>query len=126
TEYGAAQAMGRSDEDLAQLLARIDERLAQAGGQVAAELRAAQSRASAIRQRYAQEYEAFSKLREQYNLYPRKVAVQLWVDMRNAILSSKQNELFFVPRVGEIEILTNRDEQKLLEQDVEAYKKSNR
>ena len=122
TEYAAAQTMERSDIDLAERLARIDEQLTTAGGQVAAELRAAQSRASSIRQRFAQEYEAFSKLRQQYDQYPRKVAVQLWVDMRNAILGSKQNELFFIARDGDIEILTNRDEEKLIEQDVEAFR----
>jgi sulfur relay (sulfurtransferase) DsrF/TusC family protein len=42
--------------------------------------------------------------------------------MRDAILSSKENDIFFVPEAGEIEIITNRDPQKLIERDLQRYK----
>ena len=41
--------------------------------------------------------------------------------MRDAILSSQGNEIFFVPEAGEIEIITNRDLQRQIEADLKRY-----
>jgi hypothetical protein len=62
--------------------------------------------------------------REQYLKYPAVTSMRLWVQMRAAIMASKFNELFFIPDSGPIEIIVNRDEQKLIERDRERYQKS--
>jgi hypothetical protein len=100
----------------------IDRQLHQAEGEVASRLRRAQSRESAIRERIQQEYKVFVDYRDMYRKYPELTVTRLWVRMRDAILSSKENDIFFVPEAGEIEIITNRDPQKLIERDLQRYK----
>jgi membrane protease subunit HflK len=120
--YGAAQAVGADEERLAALRQEIDRQLHQAEGEVASRLRRAQSRESAIRERIQQEYKVFVDYRDMYRKYPELTVTRLWVRMRDAILSSKENDIFFVPEAGEIEIITNRDPQKLIERDLQRYK----
>ena len=57
-----------------------------------------------------------------YRKYPEVTAVRLWVDMREAILNSDQNEIFFVPKAKELEIITNRDPQRQIEADLKRYR----
>lgn len=120
--YGAAQTLGADDARLAQLRAEIDRQLDQAEGEVASMLRQAQSQANEIRERVRQEYELFVNYRDLYRKYPQLTVARLWVRMRDAILSSEENEIFFVPAAGEIEILTNRDPQKRIDAEVKRYK----
>jgi len=123
--YGAAQTRGADDAELEQLRAEINERLEKAGGQVAARLRQAQSIASETRQRVEREYAEFVAWQPQFRAYPQVIASQLWTEMRTAILANKQNELFFLPDAVEtIEIITNRDEQRVIEREAERLKKN--
>jgi len=119
--YGAAQATGTDEERLEELRQAIDQQLDNAEGEVAARLRQAQSRANEIRERVQQEYKLFTDYRDTYRKYPELTIVRLWVRMRDAILSSNENEIFFVPEAGEIEIITNRDEEKRLERELKRY-----
>lgn len=120
--YGAAQATGGDEGRLEELRQEIDRQLEQAEGEVAVRLRQAQSRANEIRQRVQQEYELFVDYRDSYQKYPELTLVRLWVRMRDVILSSDENEVFFVPGAGEIEILTNIDPRKLIEADLKRYR----
>ncbi|MEP0846467.1 MAG: hypothetical protein HRF50_06545 [Phycisphaerae bacterium] len=124
--YGAAQATreAAAADALAERRARIDDLLLSAEGGVAKRLREAQSRASEIRERVRLEFEEFVYYRSTFRQYPQLTAVRLWVQMREAVLGSKQNEVFFVPAdAQEIEILTNRDPQRLIDADIERYQK---
>ena len=119
--YGAAQAAGADEARLEGLRLEIDQQLKQAEGQVAKRLRQAASRANEIRERVQQEYRLFVDYRNMYRKYPELTAVRLWVRMRDVILSSEENEVFFVPEAGEIEIITNRDLQRQIEADLKRY-----
>jgi membrane protease subunit HflK len=119
--YGAAQATGAGEERLEALRREIDRQLDDAEGQVATLLRQAQSRANGIRERVQQEYRLFVDYRDMYRKYPELTLVRLWVRMRDAVLNNSENETFFVPRAGEIEIITNRDEERRIEQEVRRY-----
>jgi regulator of protease activity HflC (stomatin/prohibitin superfamily) len=121
--YGAAQTAGAEDARLEELRGSVDEKLEHAEGDVAIRLRQAQSRANEIRERVQQEYELFVDYRDTFRKYPALTAVRLWVRMRDAILSSGDNEIFFVPEAGEIEIITNRDVQRQMEADLKRYQK---
>ena len=120
-QYGAAQTTGADADKLNGLRQGIDGILDKAEGKVAARLRQAGSRANEIRERVRQEYEMFSNYRDLYRRYPELTAVRLWVRMREAILSSSDNETFFVPDAGEIEIITNRDVQRQLQKEFKNY-----
>lgn len=119
--YGAAQATGADEARLEGLRLKIDSQLEQAEGEVAIRLRQAQSRANEIRERVQQEYRLFVDYRDTYRQYPELTVVRLWVRMRDAILASEKNEIFFVPEAGEIEIITNRDLQRQIEADLKRY-----
>jgi membrane protease subunit HflK len=119
--YGAAQAAGSDEAHLEELRARIDQQLDQAEGEVAVRLRQAQSRANEIRERVQREYREFVDYRNLYRKYPEVTTVREWVRMRDAILSSDENEIFFVPEADEIEIITNRDLQRQVEKDIKRY-----
>jgi len=120
--YGAAQNPEADDRRLEELRQEIDRQLDQAEGEVAVRLRQAQSRANEIRERVQQEYKLFVDYRDMYEQYPELTLVRLWVRMRDAILSSTDNEVFFVPEAGEIEIITNRDVQRQIEAEVQRYR----
>lgn len=122
-EYGAAQALDAEPDRLEALRGRVDVLLERAEGAVAVRLREAQSRASEIRERVRLEFEEFVYYRSTFRRYPRLTTVRLWVQMRDTILSSRENEIFFVPAAGEIEIITNRDPQRLIEADIERYRR---
>jgi membrane protease subunit HflK len=119
--YGAAQATGADDARLEELRHVIDQQLDQAEGEVAVRLRQAQSRANEIRERVQQEYKLFVDYRDTYRKYPELTLVRQWVRMRDAILSSGENEIFFVPEAGEIEIITNRDVQRQIQAELKRY-----
>ncbi len=120
--YGAAQTAGASDERLAELRDEIDRQLEEAEGQVAVKLREAQSAANQIREKVQEEYDLFVDYRNMFKRYPVLTAVRLWVEMREAILTSDENEIFFVPDTEILEIITNRDLQRQVEKDVERFK----
>ena len=120
--YGAAQTADADEARLAELRAVVDQTLDQAEGGVAVRLRQANARANEIRERVLQEYEVFRHYHDLYVKYPEMTLVRLWVRMRDKVLASKENELFFVPDAGEIEIITNRDLQRVAERDVERYR----
>jgi len=119
--YGAAQATGAGEARLEEQRLEIDRQLEQAEGEVAIRLRQAGSRANEIRERVQQEYRLFVDYRDTYRKYPELTLVRLWVRMRDAILASENNEVFFVPEAGEIEIITNRDEQRRIDRDIRRY-----
>jgi len=120
--YGAAQAIGATEERLAELRQGIDQRLEQAEGGVATRLRQAQARANEIRERVQQEYKLFADYRDNYLKYPEPTLRRRWVQMRRTILTSDENEIFFVPPAGEIEIIVNRDPLRLIEADLRRFK----
>lgn len=125
-EYGAAQSLGAEAARLETLRAAIDTKLAGAGGTVAQRLREAQSRANQILEKVQQEYATFVSFRERYERNPHELTTRLWTDMRSAVLGSKQNEFFFLPPAGAIEIRTNRDPLKAIEAETDRYKQANK
>lgn len=120
--YGAAQTSNASEEKLAELRAEIDKHLDNADGEVAARLRQAESNANNMRETLRREYEEFVGYLAAYKRFPQLTAVRLWVQMREAILTSRDNEIFFIPNTDEVRIQTNRDPQRLLEEDERRYR----
>jgi len=118
-EYGAAQTAGASPERLAELRDKLDAQLSGAAGDVAGKLREAQSRADEVRERLRRELEQFTNYLAAYRKNPRLTVMRLWVRMRDTILSSKSNEVFYLPQSPTIEIITNRDPQRAVEADRE-------
>jgi regulator of protease activity HflC (stomatin/prohibitin superfamily) len=117
--YGAAQTMGEGEQRLAELRTEIDRRLEEAQGEVAAVLGRARTRSTEIREGVRRQFEQFTYHLEAYRRYPELTALRVWVRMRDAILGSPQNEIFFVPRSQIVEILANRDPQRLIEAEKE-------
>lgn len=128
--YGAAQMRGADDAELDLLRARIDARLDEAkeagAGQVAVKLREAQAKASEESERVHREYEQFQKYVELRKVQPRIAVLGLWVQMREEILSNRENEVFFVPVRNEIEIHVNRDPRRQIELEEERALKRQR
>lgn len=120
--YGAAQAVNAPPETLAKLRGEIDAQLERAQGQVSRVLDEARARANEIRETVRRELEEFNYYLPAYRQDPGLTTVRLWVQMRDAVLGSKQNELFFVPRT-DLDILTNRDPMKAIEADIESFRK---
>lgn len=121
-ELGAAQATGADEPRIAELRMRIDAQLEQAQGEVAAVLGRAQTRATAQLETMRRQFEEFQFYRDAHRKNPELTVVRLWVRMRDAVLGSKQNEIFYVPQSGVIEILANRDPQRLIDAEKERYK----
>ena len=48
--------------------------------------------------------------------------LRLWLQMIEPVLTSKGNEIFFVPNSDEVEIIVNRDPRRLLEAERERYR----
>lgn len=117
--YGAAQAVGESEQRLAELRAEIDRQLEEAQGEVAAVLGRARTRGTEIREGVRRQYEQFTYQLEAYRKHPERTTLRAWVRMRDAILGSPQNEIFFVPRSQIVQILANRDPQRLIEAEKE-------
>jgi hypothetical protein len=118
-EYGAAQALGADTARLAALRDAIDVQLDTAEGEVARLLNEARAQASIRRDRVQGEYQSFLQHRDAFRKFPVLTAVRLWVAMRNTILTSRDNELFYVPRSGVVEIITNRNEERAKEIETE-------
>lgn len=118
-EYGAAQTVDVDNARLAALRDAIDAQLDTAEGEVARLLNEARAEASIRRDRVQSEYLSFLQHRDAFRKFPVLTAVRLWVAMRNTILGSRDNELFYVPRIGEIEIITNRNEERAKEIETE-------
>ncbi len=117
--YGLA----RDDAERQDRHARIDELLQQAGGEVSVMLERARTRATEIRETARQELEYFRNVLPAYRKQPELTAARLWTEMRAAVLGNKQLEVFLMPSVAQdIEIIINRNIQRLLEADVERYK----
>jgi len=125
--YGAAQMRGESDAQLQAKLAQIDAKLLEAelgqAGQVAVRLREARQQAGEVSEKLLGQYTAFTNYLEQRRARPAITLLNLWAQMREEVLGNRDNEIFFVPRTGEIEIHTNRDPQRALEREQEAVKK---
>ncbi|MCG3127318.1 MAG: hypothetical protein CHACPFDD_02176 [Phycisphaerae bacterium] len=122
-EYGAAQLAGGDDARLGELQKRIDATLDHAGGGVAVMLQEAQARASDIRERARREVDQFTYYLELYRKDPELTVQRLWADMKIAIQTSKTNEMFFLPSVGDtIEILINRDPNRKIKAELEGYR----
>lgn len=122
--YGTAQLSGADEAALAAELTRIHALLDAAGGTVSERLSAARSRAGAIREQARREYEDFISHRAAWLRAPQVTVVRLFQEMRSAILSTNENEVFFLPGIGrQIEILINRDPQRVIESDTERYKR---
>lgn len=120
--YGAAQTTGAADARLTEIRSEIDGLLDGAAGAVAVRLRDAQGISNEIRERARREVSQFERYYEAYQKSPELTTVRLWVRMREAVLSSKANEVFFVPSgLKVIEILANRDPQRLLDMEREQY-----
>ena len=129
--YGAAQMQGADDETYAALLAEIDARLEEAqakdAGQVAVKLRQARAEANAINERLRREYEEFEKWRDARTKQPRITLLGLWNEMRAEILGDPDVEINYVPHnANEIEILINRDQERLRKQEEERTLKRQR
>jgi regulator of protease activity HflC (stomatin/prohibitin superfamily) len=122
-EYGAAQTVGDDNAKLAALRDAIDVQLDTAEGEVARMLNEARAEASIRRDRVQSEYLSFLQHRDAFRKFPVLTAVRLWVAMRNTILGSRDNELFYVPKTGEIEIITNRNEERAKEIETDNLKK---
>ena len=118
--YGNAQAEDADEAVLAERLGAIDAALVAAkSGQVAVRLGEARAEANAINERLKAEYEEFTKRLEERAARPRIALLGLWTAMREEILGSRENEIFYVPHSDEIEILVNRDPVRQMELDEE-------
>jgi hypothetical protein len=115
-KYGAAQLVGADEAELARGLAGIDALLEAAkqdgAGQVAVKLREAESRAAEINERVRSEFEQFSYYREQLKSQPRITLLNLWIAMRQEILSNRENEILFVPATQDLEIHIKNDAER--------------
>lgn len=121
--YGAAQAAGADAQRLEQMRGEIDARLVEMEGSVAIRLGEAKTRASDTSEAVRREEQQFNYYLELYRRYPEATALQLWSEMRDRILNSRQNEVFMLPPGSdEIEIITNRDPQRGIEAEVERYR----
>ncbi len=128
--YGDAQLRGEEETVLTPLRAAIDAALEEAeareAGQVAVRMREARARANEINKRVESEYQEFMKRRQEIAAQPRIALLSQWVQVRERILTSLANEIFFIPDSDEIEILINRDvvrkrqleQQRVLEQQL--------
>jgi len=125
-QYGAAQTTGADPQRLQQLRDEIDGKLDEAIGQVAKLLGEARTRDSEIREAVRREVEDFKYQLEAYRKHPKVTVMRLWTKMREAILSSKENEILFLPPVGEIEILINTDPNRAIEAEMERYRRRGR
>jgi membrane protease subunit HflK len=121
--YGAAQAAGADAARLDEMLRQIDAQLDGAGGEVAVLLGRARAEASETREAFNREYEEFTALLPLYHENPELTLRDVWTRMRDEILDSKQNDVFYVPGFGIVEIVTNRDPLKAVEADLERYQK---
>ncbi len=124
--YGAQQAVGAAPAELAPVRGRIEQALDRSGGEVAIRLRDAASAANEIRQRVEGQFSEFQNRLKQYRKYPRITTLELQNQMRRKILTSLQNEMFFVPDVDDLQILLNRDPNKKARREMEALQKSPR
>jgi len=121
-QYGAAQTAGADEERLDALRDEIDGQLQAADGTVAVRLRDAGTTATSTREKISGEYDRFVSYRNAYRRQPKLTITRLWTEMREAILKSKRNEVFYIPDTDEIEIITNRDPAKALEADRERFR----
>jgi modulator of FtsH protease HflK len=123
-QYGETQARGGSEDELRQRLAAIDTVLddvkRDGAGQAAVRLSEAEAEAEQTDQSLRREYEEFIRYREQMRARPRITMLGLWVQMRQAVLGNKLNEIFFVPDTKEIEIHIKSDPQRKLELEEES------
>lgn len=123
-QYGAAQAARADPQRLEELRRQIDRELEHAGGEVAIQLREAQARANQIREGLRREYEEFVNYLGAYRQNPALTVVNLWTRMRRAILTNRTNEVIYLPPSGDvIEILINRDPRRLIEADIERFRR---
>lgn len=121
--YGLAQAEGKSEQELQTLRDRIDAELEKAGGFVAVALRRAEAKRNVIRETVQREYELFSSYLPPYKRDPLVTLRRLWTVARNSVIQHEQNEVFFLPSVGNsVEIVINRDERIRRERDAARYR----
>jgi modulator of FtsH protease HflK len=121
-DYSQAQVTHGEQAKLDTLLGVIDQHLEIAQGQVSVTLREARSEANATRERIEREFQEFVSFADAYHKYPELALMRRWVEMRTTILASKQNELFFVPQIGQVlEISTNRDPNRLIEAERQRF-----
>ncbi len=115
-KYGEAQLARVSDEELGRRLADVDAMLDQAeregAGQVAVRLSEAAARANQINETLRSEYKQFVDYLAQRQSQPQITLLNLWMRMRDEILSNKQNEIVYVPDAREIEIHVKSDAQR--------------
>jgi regulator of protease activity HflC (stomatin/prohibitin superfamily) len=115
-KYGDTQIAGANEDELRGRLADIDRMLDQAkrdgAGQVAVKLSEAEAKANQINETLRSEYKQFVDYREQCRWQPRIALLNLWIGMRDAILSNRQNEIVFVPDSQEIEIHVKSDVER--------------
>jgi modulator of FtsH protease HflK len=117
--YGAAQLANADAQRLNELRKDIDDTLERSQGGVAVRLRDARSRANTEREQLKGKYNEFVQRLEQYRAFPRQTLIELWTNMRKDVLSSKENETFWVPDTDVIEILVNRDPNRAMEAERE-------
>jgi regulator of protease activity HflC (stomatin/prohibitin superfamily) len=120
-QYGTAQTSGADAAQLATLRSAVDANLDRAEGEVAARLREARSRANEVRQSIEREHREFEVAVEMFRRSPDMTAVRLWSDMRDAILSSEFNDVFFAASDQETQLILNRDPVKAKEAEAKAY-----
>jgi regulator of protease activity HflC (stomatin/prohibitin superfamily) len=120
--YGEAQLKGERPP-LTEIDQLLDRAKREGAGEVAVKLSEAEARADQTNERLRSEFEEFNNYLEQRRARPRITVLDLWVQMRHAILSNRLNEIFFVPHSKEIEILIKSDAQRKIELEEEAARK---
>lgn len=121
--YGLAQAEGKSEQELQTLRDRIDAELEKAGGFVAVALRRAEAKRNIIRETVQREYDLYTSYLPLYKRDPLVTLRRLWTVTRNSVIQHEQNEVFFLPSVGNsVEIVINRDERIRRERDAARYR----
>ena len=96
---------------------RLDAELARAGGNVSSLLNAADTEGKDTYFEVQREQDRFSRIVDRYRQSPDATKLALWVEMLHDVLGSKNNNVYLVPKVDTLEIVTNPDQQLAVERD---------
>lgn len=118
TDFGAAQATGADEARLTELRAKIEESLDRAGGMVSMSLGQARQRANTFNLTLRGQYDSYQRYLKQFQDSPKLTLLNLWVQMRIDVLGNPANEIMYLPDASTVEIWTNRDKQRQIDEQM--------
>ncbi|MGE3181945.1 MAG: SPFH domain-containing protein, partial [Phycisphaerae bacterium] len=116
--YGAKQALGAPEAEIAALRQEIDTALENAGGEVAKRLRTARAEKNEYIERVKIELATFNDWQRRYERFPQVTRRELWNYTMEEVLRTAF-EVFYVPDTEEIELLINRDPEIQRQKEIE-------